>query len=112
MVLDPLSVDSTAPAEVQTSAAVPGAPGPTDPHYDPVKVAEGPDPWIALNSEEQIERLRVVVQRQDKQLAELRYCVGELLRHQHGADGAMVVPLRIGNERRDDRQPDPAKAWL
>lgn len=90
----------TTPETAQTSA-----PPPAD-------VAAGPTPWSALDALDQVARLRLVVRNQDKELAQLRHLVGELLRHQHGADGAMVVPLRIVNERRDDRQPDPAKAWL
>lgn len=86
------------PAGVQTSA--------------PLSVAaDSATPWIALDGPDKLERLRLVARNQDRELAHLRHLVGELLRHQHGADGAMVVPLRIVNQR-DDRQPDPAKAWL
>lgn len=88
----------TTPETAQTSAPLSDA-------------ADGATPWVALDGPDKLERLRLVVRNQDRELAELRYLVGELLRHQHGADGAMVVPLHIVR-RRDDRQPDPAKAWL
>lgn len=83
-----------------------------EPAADPGAAASGATPWVSLPEPSKLERLRLIVRNQDRELAELRHLVGELLRHQHGADGAMVVPLHITHERRNDRQPDPAKAWL
>lgn len=89
----------------QTSAPEP-APGPS-----PSELAANATPWANLPDAAKIERVRLVAARHDRALAELRYFVGELLRHQHDAHGAMVAPLRIQGAI-EGGQPDPAKAWL
>jgi len=89
--------------------AIDTAKHPADP-LTPKQVAAGPDPWESLGAETKIERLRMIVRQQDKYIAELREFVGELLRHQHGADGRMVVPMGFSSKR--EKEPDPAKAWL
>lgn len=79
----------------------------------PKQRAAGPEPWESLDAEIKIERLRQIARQQDKALAELLRILQELMRHQHGADGRMVVPIGFGNVRKaDDKDPDPTKAWL
>ncbi len=66
-----------------------------------------------LPAEAKLERLRDVVRHLDQENGELRTMVYELLRHQHGADGRLVVPMGIGQPMGIERhRPEPAKRWL
>lgn len=97
--------------ESQTSANAESNAQPPPPI--PATVAAGPAPWISLTPEEQIERLRLVIRGQDRQLAELRKVVFPMLRHEHGADGKLVTPLVFGGGHAPDAaEPDPGKVWL
>lgn len=75
-------------------------------------VAASAKPFAELTADERVERLRLVVRGQDRQLAELRAICHTLMRHQHGADGRMVVPVVFGGGTDGGQDPDPAKAWL
>lgn len=84
-----------------------------NPTLSATDVAASALPWTALKPEEQVEHLRLVIRGQDRQLAELRGVMHALMRHQHGADGRMVVPLVFGDGREAvGEAPDPAQAWL
>lgn len=88
----------------------------------PADRAAGPEPWDALVLSDgalthpdlaaRLERLRLVVRGQDRQLAELRHIANTFMRHQHGADGRLVVPVVFGGAHEAGEAPDPAKAWL
>ncbi len=67
-----------------------------------------------LPPEAQLERLRDVVRHLDQALADTRAMVSELLRHQHGVDGRLVVPMSVGQSRgaASEHRPEPAKRWL